>query len=353
VNHWSAWLVAGALALVGCSRSEVTQKSEHRTGSSAESEYETLVLRYQGNNGTVTPVELAEALGYLAPLRLDFVGSTVSGPASVQAVVTGDTDFGGAFNGAVIKLVAAKVPITAVVGYYGVDDKRWSGFYVLDDSPIRNARDLLGKKVSMNTLGAHSEFMVKEFMFRGQLTSDDARQVTLVVIPPVNGEQILRQRQVDVAVLGDIYRDRAIESGGIRSVFSDYELFGAFTAGSYVMKTSFIRDNPNTARKFVEAVGRAVDWSRQTPRAEVVAKMTSIIGKRGRNENADVLKYWRSYGVAGTSGLLEDKDFQVWIDWMVKDGELEPGQLTPRQIYTNDLNPSGAAREAAAPSAPR
>jgi hypothetical protein len=38
----------------------------------------------------------------------------------------------------------------------------------------------------------------------------------------------LRQGQVDIAVLGDIYRDRALEKGGIRSLFSDYEMFGGF-----------------------------------------------------------------------------------------------------------------------------
>lgn len=337
----SLWVLLGALALLGCARTEPKREPATPGG------YEVLELRYQGNNGTVAPVELADALGYLAPIRLNFVGSTVSGPASVQAVVTGDTDFGGAFNGAIIKLVAAKVPIVAVIGYYGVDEKRWSGFYVLDDSPIHSARDLLGKKISMNTLGAHSEFMVKEFLFRGQLTSEDTRQVTLVVIPPVNGEQILRQRQVDVAVLVDIYRDRAIEKGGIRSVFSDYELFGKFTAGSYVMKTSFIRDNPNTARKFVDAVGRAIEWSRQTPREQVIAKFQEIIAKRGRNEDAAVIKYWRSYGVAGRGGQITDKDFQVWIDWMVKDGELEPGELNPGKVYTNAL--SSFAGEAAPP----
>jgi ABC-type nitrate/sulfonate/bicarbonate transport system substrate-binding protein len=348
VKRWSVVLLAGVLSMLGCARSDASQERETRAGSAAGSGLEALELRYQGNNGTVTPAELADDLGFLAPLRLNFVGSTISGPASVQAVVTGDTDFGGAFNGAVIKLVAAKVPIVAVVGYYGVDDKRWSGFYVLNDSPLQTARDLLGKKVSMNTLGAHSEFMVKEFLFRGQLTSEDARQVTLVVVPPINGEQILRQRQVDVAVLGDIYRDRALEAGGIRPLFSDYELFGKFTAGSYVMKQRFIRDNPRTARKFVEGVGRAIEWSRATPREQVVARMTQIIARRGRNENADVLKYWRSYGVAGRGGLMNDRDFQVWIDWMVKDGELEPGQLAANQIFTNELNSFGAAPEAAA-----
>jgi ABC-type nitrate/sulfonate/bicarbonate transport system substrate-binding protein len=278
----------------------------------------------------------------------------VSGPASVQAVVTGDTYFGGAFNGAVIKLVAAKVPIVAVVGYYAVDDKRKSDFFVTDGSPIVGARDLLGKKISMNTLGAHSEFMVKEFLFRGQLSKADTQQVTLVVIPPVNGEQVLRQGQVDVAVLGDIYRDRALEHGGLRSVNSDYEMFGAFTAGSYVMKKSFIRDHPRTARKFVEAVGRALEWARQTPREQVIARLLEIVAKRGRNEDGAALTYWRSYGVTGEGGLLTDKDFQMWIDWMVKDGELEPGQLAPGQIYTNELNPfaATAARASTASAEP-
>jgi ABC-type nitrate/sulfonate/bicarbonate transport system substrate-binding protein len=345
-RRWIA-LLLGVWALWGCARRESQRDPANTT------DFETLELRYQGNNGTVTPIELADDLGYLAPIRLNFLGSTTSGPASVQAVVTGDTDFGGAFNGAIIKLVAAKVPIVAVVGYYGVDDKRQSAFFVPEDSPIHGARDLLAKKISMNTLGAHSEFMIKEFLFRAQLTKEDTQQVTLLVIPPVNGEQVLRQRQVDVAVLSDIYRDRAIENGGLRSVFSDYELFGKFTAGSYVMKASFIREHPNTARKFVDAVGRAVEWSRETPREQVIARFQEIVAKRGRNENGAILRYWRSYGLAGRGGLMTDRDFQVWIDWMVKDGELAEGQLSVRQLYTNDLNPfaaEGAPAVAASPN---
>jgi len=328
------WLVLSALGLLcACSRTEA------RTEGTAPSEFETLELRYQGNNGTVTPVELAEELGYLAPIRLNFVGSTVSGPASVQAVVTGDTDFGGAFNGAIIKLIAAKTPIVAVVGYYGVDDKRRSDLFVLANSPIQAPRDLLGKSVSMNTLGAHSEFFVKEFLFRNHLDSNEARQVTMLVIPPVNGEQVLRQGRVDIAILGDIYRERALETGGLRSLTSDFELFGKFTAGTYVMKTQFIKQHPAVARRFVEAVARALDWSRETPREQVVARLVEIIGKRGRNEDDSVVKYWRSYGVNGKGGTISDREFQLWIDWMVKDGELAPGQLAASSLYTNELNP--------------
>src|SRR5690242_12516257 len=56
----------------------------------------------------------------------------------------------------------------------------------------------------------------------------------------------------------------------------------------------------------------------------------SLAGARARR---------RLYGVAGRGGLISDSDFQLWIDWMIEDGALEPGQLRARELYTNDLNP--------------
>ena len=125
----------------------------------AEPPLEKTEIRYQGWAGQVTFTELAEDLGYLAPLKLKWVGNTISGPQDIQTVVTGDIDIGGAFYGAILKLIAAKAPIKAVVGYYGSDDNTYSGYYVKEDSPIKTARDLIGKKVAVNTLGAHHEFV--------------------------------------------------------------------------------------------------------------------------------------------------------------------------------------------------
>ena len=71
----------------------------------------------------------------------------------------------------------------------------------MDDSPIKNAKDLIGKKVGMNTMGAHAEFVLKEYLKQNGLTDEEIKQVTLVVMPPVNTEQALRQEQIDVAVL--------------------------------------------------------------------------------------------------------------------------------------------------------
>ncbi|SJZ31146.1 hypothetical protein SAMN02745126_00138 [Enhydrobacter aerosaccus] len=51
--------------------------------------------------------ELAGDLGYLDRLKLKYVGDSTGGPQSLQAVATGDADFGSAFNGSLLNLRAA------------------------------------------------------------------------------------------------------------------------------------------------------------------------------------------------------------------------------------------------------
>ncbi|CAM5718731.1 ABC-type nitrate/sulfonate/bicarbonate transport system, periplasmic component OS=Streptomyces glaucescens OX=1907 GN=SGLAU_03575 PE=4 SV=1 [Streptomyces glaucescens] len=324
------------LSLLGLSAVAVSCGTSASGASAAKNQTKT--LRYQGWAGQVTLPELAEDLGYLEDVKLKWVGNTISGPQDIQTAATGQIDFGGAFNGAVVKLAANNAPIKSVISYYGADKYAYNGFYVLEDSPIRSARDLIGKKVGMNTLGAHSEAMLDIYLQRGGLSRADVGKVEPLVVPPVNTEQSLRQRQIEVAVLGGILRDKALAAGGIRPLFTDYKLLGAFSAGTYVMTDRFLKQNPDTARTFVTAVGRAVDWSRATPRDEVIARMTEIVKKRGRNEDAAPLKYWRSYGVAEKSGLITGKELKLWIDWLVERGDIQEGQVTLSDLYTNDFN---------------
>jgi ABC-type nitrate/sulfonate/bicarbonate transport system substrate-binding protein len=298
----------------------------------------TSTLRYQGWAGQVTPPELAEDLGYLGDVKLQWVGNTISGPQDIQSAATGQIDFGGAFNGAVVKLAAAGAPIKSVIGYYGVDQQQFNGYFVLDDSPIRGPRDLLGAKVGMNTLGAHSEAMLDIYLQRNGLSPADIGKVEPIVVPPVNTEQSLRQKQIDVATLGGILRDKALQTGGIRKLFTDYELLGPFTAGTYVFTEKFLKQNPDTVRAFVTGVGKAIEWSRTTPSAQVVDRMTEIVRKRRRNEDGSALKYWKSWGVAEKGGRISERDLSMWVDWLAGRGELGNRKLDISSLYTNEFN---------------
>ncbi|MET8200783.1 ABC transporter substrate-binding protein [Micromonospora taraxaci] len=300
---------------------------------------QTTELRYQGSVGQVTLPELAADLGYLGDVTLNWIGNVTGGPQDIQATATGQSDFGGAFNGAIVKLAAANAPITAVVSYYGSDAQTFQGYYVLDDSPIRSPRDLIGRKVGMNTLGAHAEAVLKTWLARGGLSPAEVKQVELVALPPVNTEQSLRQKQIDVAVLGGVIRDKAVASGGIRTIFTDYELLGAFSGGTYVFRDDFVKRNPETVKAFVTGVGKAIEWARTQPRETVVARMRDIIGKRGRNEDPSLVAYWKSSGVAGRGGVISEQEFATWIDWLAAEGELRGDRPKPADIYTNRFNP--------------
>lgn len=324
----TALLTLASVTTACSSGSEPTVTADGRT-----------VLRYEGSAGQVGYPELAEALGYYEKVRLEWIGDNGNGPQSLQNTATGQVEFGGAFNGAVIKAQAAGSPLTSVLGYYGSDEETFNGYFVLDDSPIRTARDLVGKKVGMNTLGAHHEFLVREWLAREGLEPDEISQVELTVVPPVNTEQALREGQIDVGTLGSVFRETAVERGGIRPLFTDESLFGSFTYGTLAFRDDFIAKNRDAVADFVQGTARAIRWAQTTPRDEVVAKYKEIIRGRGRNETTDLVEYWRSAGVAEAGGVITDEEIRTWIDWLTRNGELEQGTVDVSDVYTNEFNP--------------
>jgi ABC-type nitrate/sulfonate/bicarbonate transport system substrate-binding protein len=323
-------LAGGAATLVAALAPAVTR---------AAGQPELRDLRYQGWASRVVFPELAEDLGYLEPLKLKWVGNTFSGPQDIQATVTGDTDFGGAFIGAIEKLTAAGAPIKAVIGNSGCDKESWPGLYVLEENPIKGPRDLLGKKIAVNTLGAHDEFMIDQYLQRGGLDPAEIGQVTLVAMPQGNAEQSLRLKQVDAAVLADLFREKAVAAGGLRLLLADYTLFGRFTSGAYVVTDSLLQSSPNTVHRFVEGTARAIDWVQTHSRADVIARFQDIIRKRSRQDDLTAVTYWKSAGLGGRGGLLSDRNFSIFIDWFRDHGDAAIGALHPRALYTNEFNP--------------
>lgn len=326
-------LALGAALLTACSGA-----AGATSGKAAGPGTETTQIRYQGSVGQVTFPELAAELGYLNGLRLTWVGNTISGPQDIQSVATGAIDIGGAFNGAIVKLAAAGAPIEAVVSYYGADAESYIGFYVPADSPIKGPRDFIGKKVALNTLGAHGEAVLDEYLTRAGLSRDEIEHVVPTVLPPVNTEQALRAHQVDVAMLSGVIRDKAVAHGGLVKVTSDYDLLGAFSAGSLVLRKDFIAKNPNTTRTLVSGIARAIQWTQTQPRHVVVARFKQIIAERRRSEDTTLVELWKSSGLTRPGGAIADGDFSTWITWLKSNGQLTK-DIPARDVYTNAYNP--------------
>ena len=87
--------------------------------------------------------------------------------------------------------IALSPASVAVINYYGEDAKTFNGFYVKQNSEIKTARDLIGKKIGVNTLGAHSEAVIDTYLEMNGLSPDEIKKVELVVVAPITTEESL------------------------------------------------------------------------------------------------------------------------------------------------------------------
>jgi ABC-type nitrate/sulfonate/bicarbonate transport system substrate-binding protein len=333
--------LAAVLSACGGGGSDATANGGSSSSSSSSSGGgdEPTSITFQHFPGFISPFEVAAKLGYLGKLELKPVGVVTGGPESIQAVATGQSDVGGAFPSAIIKLIAAGGPVKAVIGQFGADAKAYSGLFVPQDSDIKTAKELVGKKIGVNTLGANSEAILHLWLKEQGLSSDEIKGVDLVVIPPVNMEEALDNNQLDGVIWGGAVREKAERDGGVRELFKDVDFLGSYLNTCTVLSDSFIEDHPGATKEFVSGTAKAIRWMQTEPAATVVKLGEEIAEEEGYSEEIETIKYWKSLGVPGEGGLILPREFPLWIKYLEEEGELEAGKVTPEQAYTNEFNP--------------
>ncbi|MBB5662039.1 ABC-type nitrate/sulfonate/bicarbonate transport system substrate-binding protein [Rhizobium leguminosarum] len=300
---------------------------------------DTVKLRYLASQGGLAAHELADALGYFKDTGITFenVGYAQGGPASLIALASGDVEIGSAATSAVLNSIIGGNDFVAAYPSNGINDEVQSTFYVLEDSPIKSIKDIVGKSVAVNTLGAHLDYTIREALHSVGLPSDSANQV---VVPGPQLEQVLRSKQVDIAAFGywqTTFEGAALKNGGLRAVFDDTDVLGDIAGGFVVLRRDFIQQHPEAAKIFVEQSARALDYAREHPE-ETKKILAKALSERG--ENADIAQYFRGYGVRA-GGLPVERDIQFWIDVLVREGKLKQGQLAAKDIiFAADAKPA-------------
>lgn len=287
-------------------------------------------IRYLSSAGGVSPHELAEALGYYDGLnvKLKNVGYSAGGPESLFALASGSVDVGSAATAAVVNSIAGGNNFVAAYPSSGISKQVKSIFYVLEDSPIKSIRDIAGKTIAVNILGAHLDYAVREALRGVGLPQNAAK---LVVVPGPQLEQTLRSRQVDIAAVGywqSTFNGVLVGNGGVRAVFDDTDVLGDLAGGFVVLRRDFIQKNPEAARHFVEQAARAADWSVENPE-EARKLLAQILEKRG--ENAALAKHWVGFGMR-KGGLAVDRDVDFWIEVLEREGRLPKGKLKAADV---------------------
>ncbi|KQX54564.1 MULTISPECIES: ABC transporter substrate-binding protein [Ensifer] len=289
-----------------------------------------VTLRYLASQGGLSAHELAQELGYFdgTGITIESVGYATGGPASLIALASGDVEIGSAATSAVLNSIISGNDFVAAYPSNGINDEVQSIFYVLEDSPIKSIKDIAGKSIAVNTLGAHLDYTIREALHSVGLPTDAANQV---VVPGPQLEQVLRSGQVDISAFGywqTTFEGVARKNGGLRAIFDDTDVLGEIAGGFVVLRRDFVKEHPEAAKTFVLQSARALDYAREHPQEtkDILAKAL-----KARGENPEIAQYFRGYGVRA-GGLPVERDLQFWIDVLVREGKLKQGQLAPKDV---------------------
>ncbi len=200
---------------------------------------------------------------------------------------------------------------------------------VLENSTIRSAKDLKGKKIGVSVILNEGcmYYSLSDYLKTAGLTVND---VELVTMPDSQQWQALKQGLIDVGILHAPYSGIAVNTGG-RRLFTDYDTMNG--AVSLVISSDrAIKEKPAALKGFVSAIAKAEDWTNAHPDEadKIISEELALDLLTSRYMDRRV---WVEHG------LMTDGIVQKWIDIMVRYGNLKEGQIKISDVYTNEFNP--------------
>lgn len=199
--------------------------------------------------------------------------SALTNPGAAAAAVVGGTLTVGTLTipGVVIaKSKGLPIVIIAPASLYN-SAKPTSGIVVLQDSPIRNARDLNGKTLATRDIGNLSYYGALEWIDKN---GGDSKSVKWVEIPDPGDMAAMRAHRIDAASVSEPAFSDAL-NGGARLLADCYDAIADhFLIAAYFTTAAYARANPEIVRKISQVIIEAGVWanSHQAESAKILEK---------------------------------------------------------------------------------
>lgn len=274
---------------------------------------------------------VAEKKGFFEQegVTVEKVGALTT-PVALTALAAGEIDVLGFHPDMVIERRLSGLDFKIIVGASdATKEYPHMSFVVLENSTIQTAKDLKGKKIGMSVIMSEGciYYSLSEYLKTGGLTINDVEQVTM---PDMQQFQGLQQGLIDVATFHAPYSGKPIYTGG-RRLFTDFDTING-AEGGIAATEKFIRNNPESVKRYVSAIVKAEDWTNAhlDEADKIIAEELELDPSTARYMDRRV---WIDHG------LMTDEIVQKWMNIMIKYGNLKEGEIKISDVYTNEFNP--------------
>lgn len=215
------------------------------------------------------PAFIAVQNGYFAEEGLEVeLRPEPGGQDIVTAVVAEEFDFG--FSNQTSLLIArskgldVRAIASAVVGSPDAATA-WDGVIVKEDSPIKTAKDLIGKTVSVNTLNNTPHLLMLRAMEKAGV-EDPQKQVTYTEVQFPDAVGAVDQGHVDAAWVVEPFVTVGRMFGGTRTIMHPMsETAPSFLISAYFTSGALIEKHPEVVAGFARAINKAMAFSTAHP----------------------------------------------------------------------------------------
>jgi NitT/TauT family transport system substrate-binding protein len=224
------------------------------------------------------PSHFAQWLGYFHDEGLDVEISQIAGASKVlEAVVGGSADVGGGVYEQAIQMAAEGRDVISFVSLLRSPN---FALVALPDRGVKSIADLKGKIAGVSSVGSPSQFYLNRLLSAASVPVDSVSATTVgmgaTAMASVEHGQVdaailfgsaitaLQARRPDVVILADT---RTPE--GLRAVFGVDD----YPASCLLVRGTWLRANPEVARKMVRATLRSLAWIREHSAEEILARL--------------------------------------------------------------------------------
>ncbi|MGD0152815.1 MAG: ABC transporter substrate-binding protein [Thermacetogeniaceae bacterium] len=293
--------------------------------------------------GTFDLLLVADAKGFFKDEGLDVEWVNLSNDQYTAALDSGKIDFApgagytyfiNAYNKGLNakEVVVTSLPLNPGRGLIG----EGTGLFVLKKSGIKEAKDLVGKKIATTTISFQGSWFLGYWLHQHGVSLD---QVNLVEIPLAQQIQVLRSGAVDALLTSGPVALNLLASDDSVRLFDQADLAGNrfITNLGTMVNGNFLKQHPEVVRKYVTAIAKAADWA-NGHQAEVIQidinkgyitpdQVTGLYGP-------DLSKVrWAEHG------LQVEDDIKFWLGLDEDQGLVPKGKIKVTDLYTNEFNP--------------
>jgi NitT/TauT family transport system substrate-binding protein len=264
-----ALVAAGALGACGSG-------SDSSTSAGADGTTEITVLRSTGS--TFEPLYIAEDQGYFktAGLNVTIKAGAQDTSQNAPSVLNGEAQFAMTDSSGFLKAAAQKLPVRIVSNLQAATTKTppSDGLLVKKGSSIKSYADLEGKTVGLSALGGTLQFICE---YSAKKDGADPSKIKFVALPLTSLNDAVTQGKVDAVYTFATFLD-AGKASGLTAIGIGTNALPGLPQALLFSSQSWLAKNAATAKKFTDALSKAIDYANAHPEAvrDVDTKYTKL-----------------------------------------------------------------------------